>query len=331
MGSLPRAAILGTGHFVPSRVVTNDELIRTHALATTDEWIRTHVGVAERRWVEPGQATSDLATEAARRALASAGVGADALRRILLATSSGDFPTPATACVVQHRLGARCPAEDKVAACAGFLFGLDHAARLVATGTSPVLLIGADVKSAFLDKTDRVTCPIFGDGAGAVVVGAATEPDQGLLDVELFTDGEGAENLCVPAGGSRLPASAATVEANLHTTRMKNGRDVFQNAAMGMTLFSRAVLERQGLRAGDVDWVIAHQANRFILEKVAEALEIPLEKVAFNIEKYGNTVAATLPILLDEWSRAGKLRRGQLVLLLTAGAGYTGGAALYRW
>jgi 3-oxoacyl-[acyl-carrier-protein] synthase-3 len=323
--------IAGTGHYVPAQVWTNDDLVGRFGLDSTDEWIRSHVGVVERRWAADGEATSDLAVEAGRRALEAAGVPPGDLARIVLGTSSGDWPSPATACAVQHRLGARCPAEDKVAACSGFLFGLDHGARLVATGDAPVLIIGADCKSRFIDRSDRRTCPIFADGAGAVVLVASEEAGRGVLDMELYSDGAGAENVCVPAGGSRLPASEETVRQGLHGTKMKDGRDVFQNAILGMTLFARAVLDRQGLTAAEVDWMVPHQANRFIIERVAAALGVPLEKTVINIDRYGNTVAATIPIALDELVRSGRVRRGDRILFVCAGAGYTGGALLYRW
>lgn len=325
------AVIAGTGHYVPEQVLTNDELIRRFGLETTDEWIRAHVGILERRWAAPEQATSDLAALAGRRALEAAGIDAGDLQRLILATSSGDWPSPATACAVQHKIGARCPAEDKVAACSGFLFGLDHGARLVSTGEHPVLLIGADTKSRFIDTHDRRLCPIFADGAGAVVLVASDDLDRGVLDVELYSDGAGAEKVWVPAGGSRLPASEQTVRERLHSTRMVDGRDVFQNAVMGMTFFARNLLDRQGLTPADIDWLIPHQANRYIIEAVAKLLDIPLERTYINIARYGNTVAATLPIALDELVRAGRIHAGQRILFVSAGAGYTGGAVLYRW
>ncbi len=326
-----RVVIAGTGHYVPEHVVTNKDLIARFGLDTTDEWLRSHVGVVERRWAAPHQATSDLAIEAGRRALAAAGLEATDLKRIVLATVSGDWISPASACVVQRELGATCPAEDKVAACAGFLFALDHGARLVATGESPVLVIGADTRSRFLDFKDRVTCPIFGDGAGAVVLTGSEERGRGLVDIELWTDGSGADMVGVFAGGSRLPASEQTVRENRHVLVIKDGRGVYDKGPGEMVRRARSLLGRHNLTPRDIDWLVVHQANRSMIERAAKLLEIDPERVPINIDRVGNTVAGTVPILFDEMVRDGRVKPGHRILFVAIGAGYTGGAALYEW
>jgi len=332
-----RILVLGTGSAVPARRLTNAALIKELGLDTTDAWIREHIGVEARHWVADGEATSDLAAAAGRRCLEAAGRAASDVARIVVATSSGDWPTPATACAVQAKLGASCPAEDKVAACAGFLFALDHAARLVATGVGPVLVIGADAKSRFLDRTDRLTCSIFGDGAGAALIGpgaadgtALEAARDGLLAIELWTDGTRAEDIHVPAGGSRMPASPETVRDHLHGTRIKDGRTAFREAVELQSRFAHTVLDRAELTLDDVAWFVPHQANRRIVEATADALGIARERTLVNVDRFGNTVAAGLPMGLDELARDGRLRDGDVVLLSAVGAGFTGGAAVYR-
>jgi 3-oxoacyl-[acyl-carrier-protein] synthase-3 len=322
--------IAGTGSALPDRVLDNRELIELLGLETTDAWIQEHIGVERRGWADPSQATSDLAVAAGRRALEAAGVGAGELARIVLATSSGDWPTPATACAVQSQLGARCAAEDKLAACAGFLFALDHGARLVSTGESPVLVIGADTKSRFLDRRDRLTCSIFGDAAGAAVLVADADRSRGILDSELWTDGAHAEAIHVPAGGSRLPASAETVAAGLHGTRIVDAAAAKLAAVELQRRFALALLARQSLDARDVDWFIPHQANQRIVEATADALGFSRQRTLSNVRTCGNTVAAGLAMGLDELLRERRLERGQRVLLTCVGAGFTGGALLLR-
>lgn len=323
--------ILGSGGAVPARRLTNAALIAELKLDTTPEWIQSHIGVEARHWVAAGEATSDLALRAARGALQAAGVEPARLGRILLATSSGDWPTPATACAVQAALGAKCPVEDKLAACAGFLYALDHGLRLVATGISPVLVIGADAKSRFLDYGDRLTCSIFGDGAGAVVLGPSEEPNCGFLEVELWADGSRAEDIFVPAGGSRLPASNQTVLARLHGTRIRDGRRAFQEAVELQAGLASTVLERAGLSSADVDWYIPHQANLRIVRAAAERIGVAPERTLCNVANYGNTVAAGIPLALDALLREGRVRAGQLLLMTVVGAGFTGAAVLYRF
>jgi len=323
-------ALLGTGRCVPGPPISNAELIARLSLQTTDAWIRAHIGVETRHWAPPELATSDLAVQAGRAALLSAGVRADELGAIVLGTSSGDVPTPATACLVQHALGARCPASDELAACAGFLFALDHGARLVATGVSPVLVLGADCKSRFLDLTDRLTCSIFGDGAGAAVLGASDDRTRGVLDSELWTDGSHAADIQVPAGGSRRPASHQTVDEHLHGTRLRDAREVFGEAVALQSRFAREMTARHGLTMADIAWLIPHQANRNIVEATARALDFPLERTLLNVDRCGNTVAAGVPMALDELLRSGRAQAGDRILLVCVGAGFTGGATLLR-
>ncbi|MGQ0552597.1 MAG: 3-oxoacyl-ACP synthase III family protein [Planctomycetota bacterium] len=319
--------LAGTGRFLPGPPLDNSALIARLGLDTTDAWIRAHIGVIQRHWAPPELATSDLATQAARAALQAAGLTGADLRHIVLGTSSGDFPTPATACLVQHALAARCPAHDVLAACAGFLYALDAGARLVATGLAPVLVLGADCKSRFLDLSDRLTCSIFGDGAGAAVL-CQGGPGLRLIDSLLWADGAQARSIHVPAGGSRQPASAATVAAGLHGTRIADARGAFQEAVSLQAGLARTLLQRNELGPASIDWLISHQANRRIVEATAEALGVPRERAPMIVEHCGNTVAAGLPIALDELVRSGSLSAGQRLLLVSVGAGFTGGAAL---
>src|SRR5579884_2635718 len=311
-------AIRGTGLALPDRVVGNGELARR--VGTADDWIRTRTGILTRRTVEgSGLATSDLAIAAARAALARAGCEAGAVDLLLVATSSADHLVPATACLVQAGLGARrAAAVDLNAACAGFLYGLALADAAIAAGTArTVLLVGADALTRHVDTTDRNTAVLFGDGAGAVVLG----PGEGLLGVELGADGSAAADLCIPAGGSRRPVDAAALAERAHKLRM-NGAEVFRAAVHAMA---------SGLAPQALRWVVAHQANARILRGVAERLGLPLEAFWTNIERLGNTGAASIPIALAEAVDAGALRPGDIVGLTAAGAGLTWGAAILRW
>ncbi|SRR5579884_109863 len=320
-------AIRGTGLALPDRVVGNGELARR--VGTADDWIRTRTGILTRRTVEgSGLATSDLAIAAARAALARAGCEAGAVDLLLVATSSADHLVPATACLVQAGLGARrAAAVDLNAACAGFLYGLALADAAIAAGTArTVLLVGADALTRHVDTTDRNTAVLFGDGAGAVVLG----PGEGLLGVELGADGSAAADLCIPAGGSRRPVDAAALAERAHKLRM-NGAEVFRAAVHAMASGLAAALDAAGLAPQALRWVVAHQANARILRGVAERLGLPLEAFWTNIERLGNTGAASIPIALAEAVDAGALRPGDLVGLTAAGAGLTWGAAILRW
>lgn len=326
---LRTVSITGVGSCVPERILSNGDLERM--VETSDEWITTRTGIRERRIAADGQATSDLATEAARRALADAGVRPEDVDLIIVATVTPDMPFPSTACLVQHRLGAtRAAAFDIEAACSGFVYALDIASHFVASHTyNTVLVIGAEKMSSVVDWTDRNTCVLFGDGAGAAVL--QNRPSaHGLLTTCLGSDGGKASLLELPAGGSACPATAETVAARRHFLRM-DGKETFKNAVTAMVTAANQALERCGLGIGDIRCVIPHQANQRILSAVAERLGARPEQVFSNVEKYGNTSAASVGIALDEAVKSGRIQRGDLVLLVVFGAGLTWGAAVIEW
>lgn len=326
---LRTVSITGVGSCVPDRILSNGDLERM--VETSDEWITTRTGIRERRIAADGQATSDLATEAARRALADAGVQPEDVDLIIVATVTPDMPFPSTACLVQHRLGAtRAAAFDIEAACSGFVYALDIASHFVASHTyNTVLVIGAEKMSSVVDWTDRNTCVLFGDGAGAAVL--QNRPSaHGLLTTCLGSDGGKASLLELPAGGSACPATAESVAARRHFLRM-DGKETFKNAVTAMVTAANQALERCGLAIGDIRCVIPHQANQRILSAVAERLGARPEQVFSNVEKYGNTSAASVGIALDEAVKSGRIRRGDLVLLVVFGAGLTWGAAVIEW
>jgi 3-oxoacyl-[acyl-carrier-protein] synthase-3 len=322
------ATITGVGSALPPRVVPNSWF--ETVVDTSDDWIRDRTGIESRRFVDDGVVTSDLAVQAGRAALEGAGVTPEQLDLIVCATSTGDTPFPSTAVWTQRKLGVSCPAFDVNAACAGFSFGLSTATAFVTAGMAEtVLLIGAEVFSRILDFTDRSTCILFGDGAGAVVVSAADSP--GILDTVLGADGTAAEILLVPAGGSREPATQASVEARDHSVRMPNGREVFKRAVTEMAAACRDLLEKSGFTPDDVDVLIPHQANARIMRAVAERLHVPADRAVIDVAEVGNTSAASIPIALDRAWRAGRIREGDLVLFTSFGAGLTWGASLVRW
>ena len=322
-----RAAVLtGLGSTVPDQVVTNEMLAAR--MDTSDQWITSRTGIRERRVVEPGTATSDLATEAGRRALKSAGVdGVDAL---VLATTTPDHTCPATGPTVADRLGlGTVPAYDVAAVCSGFLYALATAAGLIALGTADrVLVIGAEAFTTIIDPDDRTTAPIFGDGAGAVVLEAGDESQRGaLLGFDLGSDGALADLIIVPAGGSRRKTSA---DASDHFMKMQ-GKTVFTNAVLRMASSSRTALARTGWAPGEVDWLVGHQANVRILREVAEELGLPEERAFVNLAKYGNTAAASIPLALDDAASAGLITAGDRVLLTAFGGGASWGAVTLEW
>lgn len=324
---MPGAVIVGTGRALPARVVTNADLERR--VDTSDEWIVARTGIHERRVVDgAGEATSDLAIAAARAALDRAGVAAADLDLIVVGTASPDHVLPSTACLVQAALGARrAAAFDLNAACAGFVYGLAVADQALAAGAAAhVLLIGADAYTRHLDWTDRTTCVLFGDGAGAVVL--ARGP--GLLGTHLGADGTRADELIIPAGGTRRPVDAGVVEARLHKIRM-NGAEVFRGAVEAMADGLVAAAARAGVAVGDLRFVFAHQANLRILRAVAARVGLPPERFWTNIARYGNTGAGSIPIALAEADANGDLRSGDVIGLTAAGAGLTWGAAIVRW
>ncbi len=323
-----KACIVGTGSYAPARILTNEDLERM--VATSDEWIRERTGIRERRIAAAGEACSDLAVQAGRRALAAAGLAATDLDLILVATCTGDYPLPATACLVQHQLGAtKAAACDLSAACCGFVYALSVADAYVKSGMRHVLVIGSEVMSALTDWTDRNTCVLFGDGAGAVVVGASGG-ERGILSTHLGSDGTLSELIMVPGGGSRTPPSEKVLTERLQYIKMK-GNETFKVAVRTLEEIARAALSANDLRVEDVDLYVPHQANVRILKAVIERLGLPVEKVLLNLDRYGNTSAASIPIALDEAVREGRIKDGSLVMLGAFGAGLTWASAVIRW
>lgn len=325
-----RAKITAVGTYVPSRVLSNQDLERM--VETNNEWIVSRTGIRERHLVAAGQATSDMAVEAARACLAERGLGADAVECLLVATVTPDMLFPSTACLVQDRLGAKCWGFDVLAACSGFLYALSTGAQFIASGAHRrVLVIGADTMSSIIDYKDRATCVLFGDGAGAVLLEPAEPGDPaGLLDYHHQIEGAGGASLYMPGGGSRHPATAETVAQGMHYVH-QDGGTVFKYAVRKMEEVCRQVLERNGLTPADVDCLIPHQANRRIITATMERLGLPADRVLINIDKYGNTTAGTIPLGMADARARKMIRPGSLVLLAAVGAGYTAGAALLRW
>ncbi len=299
-------------------------------METSDEWIRDRTGIETRHFAADGVVTSDLAVDAARVALETAGITAEQVGVIICASVTGDTPFPATAVWVQKKMGLSCPAFDVNAACAGFSYGLATATAFVESGMADtVLLIGAEVFSRILDFGDRQTCVLFGDGAGATVIQASERP--GIESTVLGADGTAAEILIMPGGGSREPATVQTVQAERHRIQMPNGREVFKRAVKEMAASCREVLEKNGHTPEDVDLLIPHQANARIMTAVADRLHIPAEKAVIDVAEVGNTSAASIPIALDRAYRAGRMAEGDLVLFTSFGAGLTWGATVMRW
>ena len=322
------ATITGVGSSLPPRLVPNTWF--ESQVDTTDGWIRDRTRIEARHFAADGVVTSDLAVDAALIALESAGITPQQVDVIICASVTGDTPFPATAVWVQQKLGLSCPAFDVNAACAGFSYGLATATAFVQAGTADtVLLVGAEVFSRILDFSDRQTCVLFGDGAGATVIQASDRP--GIEETVLGADGRAAEILIMPGGGSREPATPESVQALRHRIRMPNGREVFKRAVTEMAAACRAVLEKNGHTADDVDLLIPHQANARIMIAVAERLGIPLERAVVDVAEVGNTSAASIPIAMDRAWRAGRMREGDLVLFTSFGAGLTWGATVMRW
>ena len=330
--ALVRAKITALGTYVPPRLLTNADLEKM--VETTDQWIVERTGIRERHIVEKGVATSDLAVEAAKKALAMRGIEASDLDAIFVATVTPDMLFPSTACLVQHRLAAKkLWGVDLSAACSAFLFALQNGAQFIATGAHKrVMVIGADVMSSIIDYTDRATCIIFGDGAGAVILEAAedSDGDVGLFDFLHEVDGSGADALYMPGGGSRNPPTHATVDQKMHFVHQDGGA-VFKFAVRKMSEVCAQLLERNGLQGSDIDVFIPHQANLRIIDATAERLALRPGAAIVNIDRYGNTTAATIPLGMQTAIEEGKLRKGSLVLLASVGAGFTVGATLLRW
>lgn len=329
---MPRAKISALGCYTPPRVLTNQDLEKL--VETNDQWILERTGIRERHIVGPEMATSDMAIEAARCALAERGVEASEVNAIIVCTVTPDYFFPSTACLVQNAIGARGAwGFDLIAACSGFVYGLTTAAHLVAAGTHrKVLVIGADTMSRIIDYTDRATCILFGDAAGAMLVEPAGdgEDELGYIDFIGEVDGSGGDFLKMPAGGSRLPASHETVDKRLHYV-FQDGNQVFKYAVRKMYESCRDLLKRNGLTGEDVAVVIPHQANKRIITAASDRLGIPPEKVLINIDRYGNTVAGTIPLATRDAIQQGRLKKGEIVLFTAVGAGYTVGTSLWRW
>ena len=325
-----RAKISAVGTYVPPRLLTNADLERM--VATNDQWITERTGIRERHIVEKGTATSDLAVEAARRCLTKRGIEPSDLDTIIVATVTPDMLFPASACLVQEKLGAKGAwGFDLSAACSGFPYALQVGAKLVESGAhKKVMVIGADVMSSIIDYTDRTTCVIFGDGAGAVLLEPCEEGEIGLIDFWHEIDGSGAVSLNMPAGGSLLPASHETVDNKQHFVH-QDGQAVYKFAVRKMAEAAETVLSRNGIEGSDLNCFIPHQANKRIILSTAERLKLPLERVIINIDRFGNTTAGTIPLAMNTALEEGRLKKGDLVLLASVGAGFTVGATLLRW
>lgn len=326
-----RVRISGTGSFVPERIMTNADLEKI--VDTTDQWILDRTGIRERRIAGPDQPTSFLAAEAARRALADAGITGEQVDMIILATITPDMVFPNTACFVQDAIGAkRAVCFDLEAACSGFLYSLDVAKQFVATGKyDTVLVIGAEKISAITDWTDRTMCVLFGDGAGAAVIQPCAENDgHGLIHSVLHSDGALADLLKLPGGGSRYPASAETVAQGLHYMKM-DGREVFKHAVTCMCSSARQVLEETGLSVEDMTLIIPHQANMRIIKAISDRLGGEASQYYVNLDRYGNTSAASVIVALDEAAKEGRLKKGDMILLVAFGGGFVWGASLVEW
>ena len=327
---MPSARIIGTGSYLPPKVLTNADLEKL--VDTSDEWILTRTGIVERRIAPEEEATSDLALRAAQAALEAAGLDPADLDMILVATITPDMPFPSTACVLQDRLGARrAGAVDLSAACSGFIYGLGLADGLIRAGTArTVLLLGAETLTKVVNWQDRNTCVLFGDGAGAVVL-RADEGERGILSTHLYADGSKGSLLILPGCGSRHPVSHAAVDAGLAKMQMNGGNEVFKLAVRAMEDAALTALKQHGLEVSDVDHLITHQANLRIISALGQRLGVPEHKVEVTIRKYGNTSAASIPIALDEAVRAGRVKAGEIVLVCAFGGGLTWASSLIRW
>jgi 3-oxoacyl-[acyl-carrier-protein] synthase-3 len=324
------AKITGVAGYVPPRVVTNADMEKM--VETTDEWIRTRTGIRERHFAGPGVASSHLGTEAAKKLLAMKGVSPEEIEMIVVATVTPDMLFPATACLIQDRLGAtKAWGFDLSAACSGFAYALTVGAQFVGSGAhQKVLVIGADVMTSILDFKDRATCVLFGDGAGAVLLEPAASKDEGIIDFAHDIDGSGGCNLYMPGGGSLHPPSHETVDKRMHFVHQE-GQQVFKYAVRRQAELACQMLERNGLTSRDLALVVPHQANLRIIRAMQERLGVDDSKVLVNIDHFGNTVGATIPLGLMDALEQKRLRKGDLILLIAVGAGYTAGAVLMRW
>ncbi len=323
--------IIGTGAYAPDRILTNAEL--SDMVDTSDEWIVTRSGIRERRIAGPQETTSDMGVQAGQKALEDANISADAIDLVIVATFTPDTPLPAVACLIQHKLGIPSHAAcfDLNAACSGFIYALDTACAMLGSGRyRNALVIGVEKMSSIVDWRDRTTCVLFGDGAGAAVITAVPYDRRGLIATRLGAFGESAELLNIPGPRDGGVATAESIAAGDHFIKMK-GKEVFKIAVRGMEEAARDILEQAGLTADTISLVIPHQANLRIIEAIAQYLELPMERFFVNVDRYGNTSAASVPIALDEARRAGRIQPGDLTLLVAFGAGLTYGSALIRW
>jgi 3-oxoacyl-[acyl-carrier-protein] synthase III len=324
-----RAKISALGTYVPPRLLTNADLEKM--VDTTNQWILERTGIHERHIVEKGVATSDLGFEAAKKALAQRGISPSDLDAIIVATVTPDMLFPCSACLVQHKLGAKeVWGFDLNAACSSFVYALQVGSRFIASGAhKKVMVIGADVMSSIIDYTDRATCVIFGDGAGAVIL-EASDDSNGIIDFLHEVDGSGGCSLYMPGGGSLNPSTHETVDKKMHYVH-QDGQAVFKFAVRKMAELCERLLERNGLTGKDIDVFIPHQANKRIITATADRLEMPMERVIIDIDRYGNTTSATIPLAMNTARTEGKLKKGDLVLLASVGAGFTVGTTLLRW
>jgi 3-oxoacyl-[acyl-carrier-protein] synthase-3 len=324
-----RATITAVGHYVPEKILTNVDLEKM--VETSNEWIITRTGIRERHIQEHG-ATSDLAVRAVQQLLANRKMDATEIDLIIVATITPDMMLPATACLVQNKLGAKNAwAFDLSAACSGFLYALSVGARFIESGAhKKVVVVGADMMSTITDYTDRNTCILFGDAAGAVLLEPTNEREYGILDQRLYVDGGGKDALDLKGGGSLHPATHETIEKKMHYV-YQDGRTVFKSAVVCMADVAAEIMQRNNLKGEDIAWLVPHQANLRIIDATAKRMEIDSNKVMINIDRYGNTTAATIPLCLSEWWQKGLLKRGQNIVLAAFGAGYTWGAAYIKW
>ena len=327
--NLRSVGILGTGSYLPENKVTNFDMEKI--VDTSDEWIRTRTGIGARHFAADGEATSDMAAKAAEKALEAAGITAEEIDLIIVGTCTPDMLLPATACLVQAKLGVSgCAAFDLETACSSFVYGMEIARNFIATGTyNKVLVIGAEKLSSILDFEDRTTCVLFGDGAGAAVLGPV-EDGKGILSSELGANGSKGMVLKVDAGGSRMPATEETVADRLHYLSM-DGSEVFKFAVRIMGSSSMNVIEKAGLSLEDIDFLVPHQANMRIISSAAKKLKLPMERVQVNLDAYGNMSAASIPVALDEALRSGKIKEGDKTVLVGFGGGLTWGACVVQW
>jgi 3-oxoacyl-[acyl-carrier-protein] synthase III len=330
MGKRIAAKITALAGYVPPRVVTNFDLAKR--VDTNDEWIRTRTGIIERHYADPGVASSDLGAEAAKKVLAQRGISADEVEMIVVGTVTPDMFFPSTACLIQDKIGAsNAWGFDLSAACSAFAYALTVGAQFVGAGShKKVLVIGSDVMTSILNYEDRATCVLFGDGAGAALLEPAENDHEGILDFQHDIDGSGGCNLYMPGGGSLHPSTHETVDKKMHYVHQE-GQQVFKYAVRRMSELAVEILERNGLKGEDLTLVVPHQANLRIIKAMQERLGVPDSKVMINIERYGNTTAGTLPLGLMQALEEKRIKKGDLVLLIAVGAGYTTGAVLMRW